>query len=98
MNSAITDQRDQMENATWSPATVHSRLRRATLLLPRSQAAVSSGFQSVMRWLRPMRYSPFVDGVCGWRGNAASSGGGPLAGGLWGPPPLGPPPDHAWRG
>src|ERR1700754_734260 len=75
MNSVITDQRVQIENATWSPATVHSRLRRAILLLPASQAAVSSGFQSVMRRLRPMRYSPVVEGVWGWRGNAAASGG-----------------------
>jgi hypothetical protein len=74
MNSAITDQRDQIENAAWSPAIVHSRLRRAIILLPASQAALSSGFQSVMRWLRPMRYSPFVDGVWEWRGDAASSG------------------------
>jgi hypothetical protein len=75
MNSAITGQSVQIEKATWSPATVHSRLRRAIFLLPASQAAVSSGFHSVMRRLRPMRYSPFVDGVWGWRGKAAASGG-----------------------
>src|SRR5580693_772600 len=50
MNSAITDHIDQIEKATWSPATVHSRLRRAIVLLPASQAAASSGFQSVIRW------------------------------------------------
>src|ERR1700677_2832170 len=50
MNSAITDHMDQIEKATWSPATVHSRLRRAIFLLPASQAAASSGSQSVIPW------------------------------------------------
>ena len=54
MNSAMTDHRLQIEKATWSPATVQSRLRRAMALLPPSQAAVSSGFQSTVRWLRPI--------------------------------------------
>jgi hypothetical protein len=48
MNSVITDHNDQIEKATWSPAAVHSRLRRAIALPPDSQAATSSGFQSVM--------------------------------------------------
>src|ERR1700761_2724898 len=75
MNSAITGHRVQIPKAMWSHATIHSRLRRAILLLPASQAAVSSGFQSVMRRLRAMRYSPFVDGGWGGRGGAAASGG-----------------------
>src|SRR3954453_13123993 len=51
MKRTMTDQIDQMENPTCSVATDQTRLRRATSLLPVSQAATSSGSQSRMtRW------------------------------------------------
>src|SRR6476659_9075658 len=52
MNSTMTDQMDQIEKPTCSVATDQARLRRATALLPASQAAVSSGSQSRMTRLR----------------------------------------------
>src|SRR5690348_3204042 len=48
MKSTITDQIDQIEKPMCSVATDQTRLRRATFLLPASQAAVSSGSQSRM--------------------------------------------------
>ena len=44
----MTDQIDQIEKPMCSVATDQTRLRRATALLPASQAAVSSGSQSWM--------------------------------------------------
>src|SRR3954470_17333804 len=50
MNSTITDQMDQTEKPMCSATTDQIRLRRAIFLLPASQAATSSGSQSVMRF------------------------------------------------
>src|SRR5690242_14480506 len=54
MNSTITDQMDHTEKPICSATTDQIRLRRAMFLLPASQAATSSGSQSVMRFdMRP---------------------------------------------
>src|SRR3954471_18899462 len=52
MNRTMTDQIDQIEKPMCSVATDQTRLRRATALLPASQAAVSSGSHSRMTRVR----------------------------------------------
>lgn len=48
MNSTMTDHMVHTESPMCSAITDQIRFRRATYLLPASQATMSSGFQSVM--------------------------------------------------